>query len=122
MSNNFCLVPESELLKLEETRKRLIEHLAPEGCDIYKTMQAISLTDGLWKLANRKWKKVSFENKEIFVNRLGTPLSLAEIKRDIEATKLKTDSVDALMFTTATVKALVEKIEELQSLIITKGE
>lgn len=120
--SNFCLVPESELEKLEETRKQILSHLAPDGCDLFKVSQATSLTSSIWKLANRKWKKVSFENpQETFIYNGKVKVTIAELKCSIEEHLQCYDQTEKV-YSISLVKALVSKIEELQTQAFVKDK
>ena len=61
MKNNhedYVLVPKSELVKLEESRKLLYQLLEEQCNDCYFLSNLIGITQQMWTVANRKdWGK-----------------------------------------------------------------
>ena len=59
MAQKMVIVPQSILIELEESRKRLYAMYPPniEDIDTPTLTTLVKITDPMWRLANTKWKE-----------------------------------------------------------------
>lgn len=57
LTDDYILIPKSELIKLEESRKQLFNFLDSQCNDLHFLSNLTSITHQMWIVANKKdWK------------------------------------------------------------------